>query len=494
MPEEQPTSTLRQEFEETYSDTLEVFTVNDRKQFVDWLEQGPGGFNFETDALMKGLDNNRYDFTKPIHKHLALIAAKFFSMGLGLGTPADRKLIAEKLEIAVGGKANLKAIVSEGFEESGGKIQFQPNLFNNDEVTTDLAGKVEDAVDEWFTDSPQQQLEKIQTMYQARENAIITANQRAENAERQQHSDGEEIALLHRKLEEKKAFEGEVWGDKERQAATAVYEALPEKVRRKIEVVMKKVDLEKPDEELLTSFKEFGGFEIADLAKWGNNWGEILAVLPAIMHLKLEEKRKIIAEKEAVREYFETHELVLQLNQDGADFTISGSVGDDLYKQLTAARTLGVDIFEAEKEISVATKNEEITGLVFGFDGQGNIIKTVITSKTLSEEALANSQVLEEEMITVFGSQRQQENQPYRFVRDEEGKFVVKFNDDIVGRVEFNQQQGEMIISWEVDKEGHYYSSSAGMFVSNKLAEKWGEGKKLGGLELKAVKKAEAVK
>jgi hypothetical protein len=142
-------SEARQRFEATYKSALAIFTASDRQVLVDWLEQGDPNFGLEARFLMFGLAEHQGNFSQPIPKDLALIAAKLFSKGKGMGQPADRKEIRELLAQKIG-NGGLKWICFEGFEgetnESGTVYKFT----NPGAVQTDLANKVDEAVTEFL--------------------------------------------------------------------------------------------------------------------------------------------------------------------------------------------------------------------------------------------------------------------------------------------------------------------------------------------------------
>ena len=146
--------------------------------------------------------------------------------------------------------------------------------------------------------------------------------------------------------------------------------------------------------------------------------------------------------------------------------------------------------------MSVSTGQTEVTDLSLIFDPQGRLKTTKIKAATLRLEVFNDPKILEEEMISVFGSERKQESESntYIFARGENG-FVVKYNNVIIGQVSFNQTAGEMIINWQ-----EQYGDMAGYSVAKRLNEEWSQGvpglteNKLGGFELKVVAKGGAEK
>jgi len=149
MTPEIPSVEIRQNFEAEHEDTLAIFTRGDRKAFLDWLEQGEGGLkSMEAEFLVQGLDKHQEDFSQPIPKDLALIAAKFASLGQGLGAPGTRKEIRGLLRDSFGGEA-LKQVCAEGFE----KHWTEKFVFKNPaKVETDLADHVSKVVDEFLAE------------------------------------------------------------------------------------------------------------------------------------------------------------------------------------------------------------------------------------------------------------------------------------------------------------------------------------------------------
>jgi len=469
----------------------ETIGFADREKFEQWLGKGADFRVKEARFLAQELGDHQRNINNGSNRALVLLMAKMISLTGTWGRGEDHELLMNRLIKDLGGDDKAQQVIEEGFSEENGVWR----LIGKPE--TDLADQVSEVVDEWFKkDSPQAREEKLKEKFQDLAVAQTT-----------------HIEELRRKLrvaKEQKAqpvltegVEGEAAA---REKAEAVYEALPPKIQKMIDKVLKQLDpikkvkdseteppenLGETDKALLEQFKVFSGLDLAELAKL-EKAGEVLSALPEIMRLKLEERRKAQAgvreknrEKKAVKDYFAEHEIKLIYDQDNSGF----GVEKGLSEQLEKAQSLGVNIFEADKELSVSTGQTEVTDLSLILDPQGRLKTTKIKAATLRLEVFNNPKILEEEMISVFGSERKQESESnaYIFARGENG-FVVKYNNAIIGKVSFNQTAGEMIINWQTQD-----GDLAGFSVAKRLNQEWNSGiaglidNKLGGFELKVV-------
>jgi len=469
----------------------ETIGFADREKFEQWLGKGADFRVKEARFLAQELGDHQRNINNGSNRALVLLMAKMISLTGTWGRGEDHELLMNRLIKDLGGDDKAQQVIEEGFSEENGvwRLTGKPE--------TDLADQVSEVVDEWFKkDSPQAREEKLKEKFQDLAVAQTT-----------------HIEELRRKLrvaKEQKAqpvltegVEGEAAA---REKAEAVYEALPPKIQKMIDKVLKQLDpikkvkdseteppenLGETDKALLEQFKVFSGLDLAELAKL-EKAGEVLSALPEIMRLKLEERRKAQAgvreknrEKKAVKDYFAEHEIKLIYDQDNSGF----GVEKGLSEQLEKAQSLGVNIFEADKELSVSTGQTEVTDLSLILDPQGRLKTTKIKAATLRLEVFNNPKILEEEMISVFGSERKQESESnaYIFARGENG-FVVKYNNAIIGKVSFNQTAGEMIINWQTQD-----GDLAGFSVAKRLNQEWNSGiaglidNKLGGFELKVV-------
>jgi len=469
----------------------ETIGFADREKFEQWLGKGADFRVKEARFLAQELGDHQRNINNGSNRALVLLMAKMISLTGTWGRGEDHELLMNRLIKDLGGDDKAQQVIEEGFSEENGVWR----LIGKPE--TDLADQVSEVVDEWFKkDSPQAREEKLKEELQDLAVAQTT------------HI--EELGRKLRVAKEQKAqpvltegVEGEAAA---REKAEAVYEALPPKIQKMIDKVLKQLDpikkvkdseteppenLGETDKALLEQFKVFSGLDLAELAKL-EKAGEVLSALPEIMRLKLEERRKAQAgvreknrEKKAVKDYFAEHEIKLIYDQDNSGF----GVEKGLSEQLEKAQSLGVNIFEADKELSVSTGQTEVTDLSLILDPQGRLKTTKIKAATLRLEVFNNPKILEEEMISVFGSERKQESESnaYIFARGENG-FVVKYNNAIIGKVSFNQTAGEMIINWQTQD-----GDLAGFSVAKRLNQEWNSGiaglidNKLGGFELKVV-------
>ena len=469
----------------------ETIGFADREKFEQWLGKGADFRVKEARFLAQELGDHQRNINNGSNRALVLLMAKMISLTGTWGRGEDHELLMNRLIKDLGGDDKAQQVIEEGFSEENGvwRLTGKPE--------TDLADQVSEVVDEWFKkDSPQAREKKLKEELQDLAVAQTT------------HI--EELGRKLRVAKEQKAqpvltegVEGEAAA---REKAEAVYEALPPKIQKMIDKVLKQLDpikkvkdseteppenLGETDKALLEQFKVFSGLDLAELAKL-EKAGEVLSALPEIMRLKLEERRKAQAgvreknrEKKAVKDYFAEHEIKLIYDQDNSGF----GVEKGLSEQLEKAQSLGVNIFEADKELSVSTGQTEVTDLSLILDPQGRLKTTKIKAATLRLEVFNNPKILEEEMISVFGSERKQESESnaYIFARGENG-FVVKYNNAIIGKVSFNQTAGEMIINWQTQD-----GDLAGFSVAKRLNQEWNSGiaglidNKLGGFELKVV-------
>ena len=500
----------------------ETIGFADREKFEQWLGKGADFRVKEARFLAQELGDHQRNINNGSNRALVLLMAKMISLTGTWGRGEDHELLMNRLIKDLGGDDKAQQVIEEGFSEENGvwRLTGKPE--------TDLADQVSEVVDEWFKkDSPQAREKKLKEELQvlaAQQNRIQAGagesedradeleveNNRLKDLAVAQTTHIEELGRKLRVAKEQKAqpvltegVEGEAAA---REKAEAVYEALPPKIQKMIDKVLKQLDpikkvkdseteppenLGETDKALLEQFKVFSGLDLAELAKL-EKAGEVLSALPEIMRLKLEERRKAQAgvreknrEKKAVKDYFAEHEIKLIYDQDNSGF----GVEKGLSEQLEKAQSLGVNIFEADKELSVSTGQTEVTDLSLILDPQGRLKTTKIKAATLRLEVFNNPKILEEEMISVFGSERKQESESnaYIFARGENG-FVVKYNNAIIGKVSFNQTAGEMIINWQTQD-----GDLAGFSVAKRLNQEWNSGiaglidNKLGGFELKVV-------
>jgi len=405
---------------------------------------------------------------------------------------------------------NVDEILAEGFTSREGTTTW----YLTERPKTCLAETVKGVVDWWWQENdPQAQLEITKGLLvkqrEINQEAIDLGRGyliQYDTSERQLDEARKQIQELQQRLP---AEGNEVWGDKEREAAAKIYNSLTKPIKEAISTYLREKDwikevgaeevavpegAAKKDKELLDRMQRLEGLDrkvLHQIVDRKNN-GEVLSALPEIMRLKLEERRKAQEqtrkdnrEKKEVKDYFAEHEIKLIYDQDNSGF----GVEKGLSEQLEKAQSLGVNIFEADKELSVSTGQTEVTDLSLILDPQGRLKTTKIKAATLRLEVFNNPKILEEEMISVFGSERKQESESnaYIFARGENG-FVVKYNNAIIGKVSFNQTAGEMIINWQTQD-----GDLAGFSVAKRLNQEWNSGiaglidNKLGGFELKVV-------
>lgn len=490
---------------------IQSMTEADAREMVDWLGVGTGKFNPQTaEFLFFEMGKNQQDSAKGWGRLSVLIAAR---MIYHQGNPGGKETVdlEDKVRESLSGiQDNVDEILAEGFTSREGTTTW----YLTERPKTCLAETVKGVVDWWWQENdPQAQLEITKGLLvkqrEINQEAIDLGRGyliQYDTSERQLDEARKQIQELQQRLP---AEGNEVWGDKEREAAAKIYNSLTKPIKEAISTYLREKDwikevgaeevavpegAAKKDKELLDRMQRLEGLDrkvLHQIVDRKNN-GEVLSALPEIMRLKLEERRKAQEqtrkdnrEKKEVKDYFAEHEIKLIYDQDNSGF----GVEKGLSEQLEKAQSLGVNIFEADKELSVSTGQTEVTDLSLILDPQGRLKTTKIKAATLRLEVFNNPKILEEEMISVFGSERKQESESntYIFARGENG-FVVKYNNAIIGKVSFNQTAGEMIINWQTQD-----GDLAGFSVAKRLNQEWNSGiaglidNKLGGFELKVV-------
>lgn len=472
----------------------EVYPETDARKLQEWLIGSTHG-----QSLIGELEKNRHDVKNAGISRLGILVEacanynfrKDFDRDDRLPPDARTELGLKILETVAGGdKKKMAEIYNEGVEEV--ELAEGVNAFQiKDRASTELAGIVEEVVDEWVADSLQAQLRTVNLKYEAREQALRKANQRVEEAE--------------------KKGGGETWNDERRKEVKGIYEELPKQARQPIDNNLdqyiresdqiKEVDREETEapqnlevayQSLLRKFEDLEGVDIDALRRLGLT-NKVVAHLPQILRLKLDERRTEQArqrqtnkEKKEVKGYFAEHKLKL-VGESGIDET--------LQKKFQMARDLGVDALPQDQRIVMPTEFEEVKEVGVMLNKAGAVMETALTVDSFN--SFDRKRLLWDELLIILDKQTEKTDEfkltkQYSGDDDQVGSFVVKSGDQTIGAIVFDKDRiGKLIIKWERPEATNLLDTS--VYLVNLLEKVEGEGNELKGLKLTAVVETEAV-